>query len=310
MTGDTTVEVVSSDATRTYANGKGLLYLCGTPIGNLEDISLRALRVLRECDLIAAEDTRRTRKLLKHYGIKTPVVSCHSHNEGKRIPELLSRLKSGEVVSLVSDAGMPGISDPGWRLVRAAIEAGIDVVPVPGPSAAILALVSSGLPPQRFVFEGFLPSTRRRRLQKLRELVDESRTIVFFESPRRLLDTLSDIEASLGRRRVAVAREITKRFEEVLRGYVDEVKDRLAERNLKGEITLVVEGKGTEEVDEAVKGLSPEPIEIRSAVREEMQKGATRMEAIKAVAKRFDIPKSKVYAVIVGRDQRKESGDE
>lgn len=288
---------------------EGVLYLCGTPIGNLEDVTLRALRVLKESDLIAAEDTRRIRKLLRHYDIRTPVISHHSHNEERRIPEILSKLRLGKTVSLVSDAGMPGISDPGSKLVRAAIAEGIRVVPIPGPSAAILALVVSGLPSGRFAFEGFLPSVRSRRLHRLAELAGESRTLIFFESPRRLLETLSDIEANMGKRRIAIAREMTKQFEEIIRGRVDEVRNSLAREKLRGEVTLVVEGK-VGGGDGMPQPINPEASNVCRAVEEEMSKGVAKMEAIKAVAKKLGLPKGQVYSEVVGRDRRKESDEE
>ncbi|WP_334111182.1 16S rRNA (cytidine(1402)-2'-O)-methyltransferase, partial [Thermodesulfitimonas autotrophica] len=220
---------------------EGKLYVCPTPIGNLEDITLRVLAVLARVNLIAAEDTRHTRKLLTHYGIKTPLLSYHSHNQKARGEELLARLARGEHIALVSDAGTPGISDPGALLVREAVARGIPVEALPGPSAVLTALVVSGLDSSRFVFEGFLPARRRRRA--LAELAGERRTIIFFEAPHRLLATLEDILAIIGDRPVAVARELTKVHEEVFRGKVSEALAYFRERPPQGEVTVVLAGR-------------------------------------------------------------------
>ncbi|RKY05022.1 16S rRNA (cytidine(1402)-2'-O)-methyltransferase [Candidatus Poribacteria bacterium] len=221
----------------------GTLYVVATPIGNLEDITLRALRVLREVDLIAAEDTRHTKKLLDHYGIRKPMVSYHEHNERERAEQLVRELKKGKDVALVTDAGTPAISDPGYVLIRRCIEEGVKVVPVPGPSALIAALCVSGLPVHRFAFEGFLPHKGGKRRNKLEELKDEERTLIFYESPHRLLKTLKDMLEILGDRNIAVARELTKVHEEVFRGRISEAIKRFSSSPVKGEITLVVEGK-------------------------------------------------------------------
>jgi 16S rRNA (cytidine1402-2'-O)-methyltransferase len=220
----------------------GMLYVVATPIGNLEDITLRALRVLQEVDLIATEDTRRTRILLDHYQIDKPLTSLYDHNEVQKAPILLRRLQEGISIALVSEAGTPRISDPGYRLVQLAISQQITVIPIPGPSAVVTGLSVAGLPTDRFVFEGFLPKKagkRRRRLEALRE---EPRTLVFYESPRRVRDLLSEMQAQWGNRRVVVARELTKKFEAILRGRITEVQTQLEERPPQGEVTLVVEG--------------------------------------------------------------------
>jgi 16S rRNA (cytidine1402-2'-O)-methyltransferase len=220
----------------------GMLYVVATPIGNLEDITLRALRVLQEVDLIATEDTRRTRILLDHYQIDKPLTSLYDHNEVQKAPILLRRLQEGISIALVSEAGTPLISDPGYRLVQLAISQQITVIPIPGPSAVVTGLSVAGLPTDRFVFEGFLPKKagkRRRRLEALRE---EPRTLVFYESPRRVRDLLSEMQAQWGNRRVVVARELTKKFEAILRGRITEVQTQLEERPPQGEVTLVVEG--------------------------------------------------------------------
>lgn len=232
------------------AGGKkpGTLYLVATPIGNLEDITLRALRVLKECRLIAAEDTRRTRKLLSHYGISRPLVSYYEQNEEKRIPALLDALREGRDVALVSDAGSPGISDPGFRLVREAVDQGMPVTALPGPSAAILALSLSGLPTDRFSFFGFLPRGGSERKRLLEETARTPHTAVFFESPHRLLKTLEEMHALLGDRRAAVCRELTKRFEQVERGALSELTERARGRSLKGEFCIVLEGRGRKKI--------------------------------------------------------------
>lgn len=220
----------------------GILYVVSSPIGNLEDITRRAARVLSEVDVIAAEDTRTTIKLLDHLGIRKPMVSYHNYNERQSAERMLSALAGGKSVALVTDAGTPGISDPAFALVRGAIERGVRVVPVPGPSALIPALVVSGLPTDRFVFEGFLPA-KKGRLSRLRFLKEECRTIVLYESPHRIVRTLRDLMEHLDDPRVALARELTKKFEEVLRGRASEVLRMLEGRTVRGEITLVIEGK-------------------------------------------------------------------
>ena len=220
----------------------GTLYLVSTPIGNLGDITLRALRVLEDVDLIAAEDTRKTRLLLQRHRITKYMTSYHDHNKETRSPSLLKKLLGGKSVALTSDAGTPGISDPAFYLVRLAIEHGIPVVPVPGPTALISALIVSGLPPDRFAFEGFLPTKSGRRRARLQSLVDEERTILFFESPHRLKRALEDILEIMGDRRVAVARELTKKFEEVARGSVAQLLDHFGEKRIRGEVVIVLAG--------------------------------------------------------------------
>jgi 16S rRNA (cytidine1402-2'-O)-methyltransferase len=218
----------------------GTLYLVATPIGNLEDMTLRAIRILRECDLVAAEDTRRTGLLLRHFEISRPLVSCHQFNEARRSEEILERLRRGERVALVSDAGTPGISDPGERLVRAAVEAGLRVEPVPGPSAVIAALAASGLPTSEFHFIGFLPhksGQRRRRLESLRQVPG---TIVLYESPYRVDKLLAELEEIFADRTVVLARELTKKFEEFLRGRPADLRAIAKTRPLKGEFVFLI----------------------------------------------------------------------
>lgn len=220
----------------------GTLYIVSTPIGNLEDISARALAVLGGVDLIAAEDTRTTGNLLRRFDLRTPMVSCFSRNEERRIPGILARLREGGSVAAVSEAGTPGISDPAARLVSAAVAAGIPVVAVPGPTAFLPALVVSGLPPGGFVFEGFLPA-KKGRAGRLAALAREERTVILYESPHRLLRTLGEIAETFGDREIAVARELTKKFEEVVRGRVREVRARFERSPIRGEFVLVIAGR-------------------------------------------------------------------
>ena len=218
----------------------GTLFVVATPIGNLEDITLRALRVLREVDLVAAEDTRRTRSLLEAHGVRTALISYFEHNQARRGPELLRRLQGGARVALVTDAGTPGVSDPGFRLVRLCRDAGVPVVPIPGPSAVIAALSAAGVPADRFVFEGFEPMKAGRRLSRLRDLAALTRPVVLYESPHRLLATLEAIEAVFGEVEVVLAREVTKRFEEFRRGTAASLRAALAATGVRGEVTLVI----------------------------------------------------------------------
>jgi 16S rRNA (cytidine1402-2'-O)-methyltransferase len=234
---------------------KGQLFLVATPIGNMEDITLRALRTLEEVDFIAAEDTRHTRKLLNRHEISRPVVSYHDHNKLRAGPAIVRRIVSGENAALVSDAGSPGVSDPGFVLVRLAIDEDIDVVPVPGPSSVICALQTSGLATHSFAFEGFLPRKKGKRSARLRSLALEERTMVFFESPYRVRSTISEMLQCLGDRRIAICRELTKRFEEIVRTRLSDAEPLLAKRKVKGEFVLVVEGKvGRERISGAGDG--------------------------------------------------------
>ena len=221
---------------------KGTLYLCATPIGNLDDITLRVLMVLKECDLIAAEDTRHTRKLLSHFDIHTSLTAYHAHNEQQRGSQLVAKLKQGRSVALVSDAGLPGISDPGVELVQLALQHDIPVVPLPGASAGITALVASGLPAARFVFEGFLPAGKKNRRRRLEKLLNETRTMIIYESPHRLVSALEDSYKILGERLVAVARELTKKHEEIYRGMLSGAIDYFKEKQPLGEFTLILAG--------------------------------------------------------------------
>jgi 16S rRNA (cytidine1402-2'-O)-methyltransferase len=265
----------------------GRLYLVATPIGNLEDITYRAVRVLGEVDLIACEDTRQTRKLLDHYAISRPTISYHEHNEAKRAAELAERMSAGATVALVSDAGMPLVSDPGYRLVRAAIAAGIPVEPIPGPSAALTALAGSGLPTDTFHFAGFLPAKSGQRARALEALKEEPATLIFYEAPHRVLETLEAIAQVLGPRPVVAARELTKVHEEFLRGTAAEVQAQLAARgSIKGEFTLLV-GKAV--------APAPDDTPVGEAVEELVRAGAARMDAIKQVARRRGLSKREIY---------------
>jgi 16S rRNA (cytidine1402-2'-O)-methyltransferase len=271
----------------------GTLYIVATPIGNLEDITLRALRVLRECHLIACEDTRQTRKLLEHFGIDKKVISYHEHNEAERARELVERMSAGESVALVSDAGTPLVSDPGYRIVQAAIAAGIAVVPIPGVSAVVSALSAAGLPTDSFRFCGFLPAKSSQRRKMLEEMASETCTLIFYETPHRILDALEDVETTLGPRPVVVARELTKVHEEFLRGTAKEIRTELASRPaVKGEITLLI-GKGEP-------GAANASIPLEDAVRAAESSGLSRMDAIKQVAKERGLSKREVYKWMAG----------
>ena len=269
----------------------GTLFVVATPIGNLEDITLRALRVLKEADLIACEDTRQSGKLLSHFGITTATISYHDHNEASRTADLITRLQGGTTVALITDAGTPLISDPGYRLVTAAIAAGINVVPIPGASAALGALAAAGLATDEFRFCGFLPPKSGQRRKALEELQSETCTLIFYEAPHRILETLEDIEAVYGLRPVVVARELTKLHEEFLRGTAAEIHKQLAARPaVKGEITLMV-GKGEPIADDTP---------IAEAVAALEAAGIPRMDAIKQVARDRGLNKRDVYREIAG----------
>ena len=253
-------------------SGRGVLYLCATPIGNLQDVTLRVLETLREVDLVAAEDTRRTRRLFARHGIHSPMTSYREENREKAGAKIIERMERGESVALVSDAGVPGISDPGNHLVRMCLKRGIEVQALPGANAALTALVVSGLPTRRFAFEGFLPRKKGARRKALEDVAADRRTLIFYESPARVADTLADIEEVLGDRRMALARELTKRFEQVVRGRVSEVRAELSESPPRGELVLVVEGfSGEIRVDESealekVRRLREQGLSLKDAV--------------------------------------------
>lgn len=268
----------------------GTLWVVGTPIGNLQDITDRGRQVLAGADLIAAEDTRRTGRLLQHLGIeRTRLVSLFEANETNRIPQVLDALRGGQDVALVTDAGMPAVSDPGYRLVAACVEQGLPVDVAPGPSAVTAALVVSGLPTDRFVFEGFLPRSGRGRAERLEALKAERRTVVLFESPRRVAATLADLDPG---RRVAVVRELTKLHQEVLRGTVAEVRDRLPPGGLKGEVVIVLEGTRTS-------GVGTSLAEAVALARELIRSGARKREAARSAGQRTGHPASEIYGALV-----------
>ncbi len=263
----------------------GTLYVVSTPIGNLEDITLRAVRILGEVDIIAAEDTRRTRKLLNHFEIKTPLVSYHEHNEATKGAELVKRLRSGREVALVSDAGTPAISDPGYVLINRAIKEGIEVVSVPGPSALVSALSISGFDISGFTFLGFLPSKAAQRRRLLEGLGGRKETFAAFEAPRRLIRTLTDIYDILGNVEAVVAREMTKLHEEVVRGKVLDIKEAFAERGVKGEVVLIFRTERKEAtLDDAIAGL-----------KGHLADGLSVSEAAKRASKEFGIKKGTLY---------------
>ncbi|MGZ8452618.1 MAG: 16S rRNA (cytidine(1402)-2'-O)-methyltransferase [Candidatus Binatia bacterium] len=265
----------------------GILYIVPTPIGNLEDITLRALRVLKEVELIAAEDTRHTQHLLAHFGIKTALTSYHDHNERGKARTLVQRLKSGASIALVSDAGTPAISDPGYRIVVDAIQAGIQVVPLPGASALTTALSASGLPTERFLFEGFLPAKAQERKAKLQSLRGEVATLVFYEAPHRLLDSLAEMVKIFGDREIAVARELTKVHEEFLRGKLSEVIGALADRDIKGEIVIMVRGtSGETQVSDE---------ELHGTIRQLAGNGMGVKEIAELLGERYGLAKKEVY---------------
>ena len=268
----------------------GSLYLVATPIGNLEDITLRAVRVLKEADLIACEDTRQTQKLLQHYGIHKELISYHTHNELTRAPELVIQLEEGAQVALVSDAGTPVVSDPGHRLVALCLRHHIPVVPIPGPSAFVAALAASGMPVEEFLFVGFLPSRAGSRRKKLDELKSEPRALVLYEAPHRLAETLADAAEILGGRHAVVAREVTKIHEEFLRGTLGELRDAARQREPRGEITLLI-GPAAEGEAQAVPAVS-----LRKRVAQlESELGLDRKAALKQAARERGLGKREAY---------------
>ena len=273
----------------------GTLFVVATPIGNLEDVTLRALRVLGEAKLIAAEDTRRTGTLLRHYGIDTPTTSFHEHNEQRKLPVLIARLEEGDSVAVVSDAGTPGISDPGYRLVRAAIDRGIKVEAVPGASAVLAALVASGQPTQSFSFAGFPPVKPAARARWFQELAAERRTVVFFEAPHRVRATLAAAREVLGDVQVVAGRELTKVHEELVRGTISEVLEKL--EHPRGEFTVVLSPPGTHEEENATPPPRDDEILQQFGLLTE-QGGGSRRAAIAGVARRLGLSAREVYAAI------------
>lgn len=279
----------------------GTLYLVATPIGNLEDITARALRILREVSLIAAEDTRTARHLLTHFEISKPITSYFEHNKLAKLNQILDALDHGDV-AVISEAGMPGLSDPGYELVRAALARDIRVVPIPGVSALTTALVASGLPTDQFVYVGFLPRQKSARRKLLQSLADEPRTLVAYEAPHRVCDSLEDIAAVLGNRSICVARELTKRHEEFFRGDVNAAREHFAHHPPRGEFTLVIAGKPEDERpmtnDES---LIWDDARVIQAVRALMAQGVTRTEAVKRIARESRRDRREVYQLAMAQ---------
>jgi 16S rRNA (cytidine1402-2'-O)-methyltransferase len=272
----------------------GRLVIVATPIGNLDDLSPRALATLRSADIIAAEDTRRTGRLLSRFEVATPQVAYHDHSDEARLVELVGRVRAGATVALVSDAGTPGVSDPGYRLVRVCLDEGLDVDAIPGPSSVLHALVVSGLPTDRFVFEGFLPRKGRARSERLREIADDPRTTVVFVAPHRAGDDLADLVAATGGdRRAALCRELTKLHEQVLRAPIGELARRFADEAPRGEVTLVLAGRPPVAEEERT------PQQLVDEVRLRVAAGVTKRDAIAEVATEASVPKREVYQAVV-----------
>lgn len=269
---------------------RGRLHVVSTPIGNLGDFSLRAIEVLRGATLILAEDTRHSRTLLDRYEINTPIASYHEHNEARMIPTVLARLQSGEDIALISDAGTPLLSDPGARLVRAAIESDIAVVPIPGASALLAALVASGIDAERFTFFGFLPRKGKDRASALAELVSLRHTAVVYEAPTRLADTLAELEErGAGERIVAVAREMTKQFEEVRRGTVSELRAYYSDTPPRGEVVIVLAGAAARVADE---------VDVRARARTLVSEGRTARDVVALLVAELGVPRNRAYAIV------------
>ena len=273
----------------------GTLYLCATPIGNLDDITLRVLNLLKTCDLIAAEDTRHTLKLLNHFEINTPMTSYHDHNRISKGPYLIEKLKSGLNIALVTDAGMPGISDPGEDLARLCYEEGVPVTVAPGASAAVTALVLSGMTTRSFVFEGFLPTDKKEKAKVLARLQREERTVIFYEAPHRLTDTLAELLKAAGNRNAACIRELTKKFEEVRKSPLEELLAFYKENLPKGEFVVIIEGADGEVLrQEEIEGF--EKMSLDEHMNLYTNKGMTEKEAMKQVAKDRGLSKRDIYA--------------
>jgi len=273
---------------------EGILYICGTPIGNLEDITIRALKILKEVKLIAAEDTRHTKKLLIHYQINTKVTSYHEYNKFKKAPYLVEILKNGQDIALVSDAGMPGISDPGYVLINLALNNNIKIIPVPGVSALITALVVSGLPTDKFVFEGFLSRKIKERKRYFKSIENEERTIIFYEAPHRLKRTLKDMLDVWGERKIVIARELTKKYEEIIRGNLSQVITEINTKEIKGEITLVVQGGIKKKGNDTIDFLKDECI-MEEYLKKLKNQGYSNKDIIKIAQEKLNIPKNTIY---------------
>lgn len=279
----------------------GRLYLCATPIGNLEDITYRVLRTLKEVDLIAAEDTRNSIKLMNHFEIKTPMTSYHEFNKIEKAHVLIDKMQSGMNIALITDAGTPGISDPGEELVAMCYQAGIEVTSLPGPAACITALTLSGLPTRRFAFEAFLPQDKKERKEILAELVNETRTIILYEAPHRLVRTLKELKETLGDRRITLCRELTKRHETAFRSTIEGLLEFYENEKPLGECVLVIEGKSRQEIRRENQA-SWEEMSIEEHMAYYEEKGILRKEAMKQVAKDRGVTKREIYQYLVGRE--------
>jgi 16S rRNA (cytidine1402-2'-O)-methyltransferase len=273
----------------------GILYLVATPIGNLKDVTLRALEVLREVDVIACEDTRHTQKLLNHYEIKAKTISYHEHNETTRAAEFVKRLQNGDSIAVVSDAGTPAIADPGHRLVEAATEAGIQVVAIPGPVAFVTAVAASGLPTDSIYFGGFLPARKGERRKRLIECADIRATLIFYEAPHRLTKSLIDCHDVLGNRRAVVARELTKLHEETRRGTLDELEKSFASSAVKGEIVLIIDRSHDGKSDAFRRSHADAETTLEQRVQQLQQQGLDKKAALKTAAKEFGLSRSEAY---------------
>ena len=277
---------------------QGKLYLCATPIGNLEDITFRVLRTLKEVDLIAAEDTRNSIKLLNHFDIHTPMTSYHEYNKIEKAQVLIRKMQEGCKIALITDAGTPGISDPGEDLVRMCYEAGIEVTSLPGPAACITALTLSGLSTRRFAFEAFLPSDKKERQAVLLELVNETRTIILYEAPHRLLKTLKELRETLGNRKMTLCRELTKKHETAFASNIDDILKFYEAQEPKGECVLVIEGKSRAELAEEERARFEE-LSIEEHMEQYLSKGMDKKEAMKAVAKDRGVSKRDIYQALL-----------
>jgi len=276
----------------------GTLYLCPTPLGNLEDMTFRAVRILKEASAIAAEDTRHTLKLLNHFDIHSTLISYHEHNKAERGPEIITRLLQGETIALVSDAGMPGISDPGMDLVRLAIANNITVVPLPGPNAALTALIASGMDTTLFTFVGFLPKTNKHRRQLLAKLATCPQTLVFYEAPHRIRATLDELIKAFGDRQAVAARELTKKFEEFVRGSLTTLAQHFSQNQPRGEFTLIVEGNA-ECQEQNQSAVAASAIDVVKEVQLLMEQGINKKDAIRQVASQYGLPKRQVYQTVL-----------
>lgn len=278
-----------------YLGSDEMLYICPTPIGNLDDITIRVLNTLKEVDVVACEDTRHSLRLLNHFEIKKPLISYHEHNKDTMGKKIIERMLQGETFALVSDAGMPGISDPGEDLVKLCIENNIPFNVLPGASAAIIALVGSGMDTRKFVFEGFLDRDKKKKKEALENIKYEQRTMIFYESPHRLKDTLKAMFSILGDRNISVARELTKKYEETLRGPISKMIEHYQANDPRGEYVLILEGSSEVEVKED----DTSHLSIEEHVQYLMDKGSSKKDAIKMVAKKMGLPKNEVYQKVI-----------